>query len=155
MDRYFTGKFEFSIDSKGRVSVPAKFRDLLDADTNFHIIRVPKFSLRIYPEAEWEKKARIYANLPETPEFHEYTRIFYNSQADSDLDPQGRITIPKRQLEQIKYNGGKLVFLGMGKYIEVFCAENENAKIEDDDDEKLFAENYYKIEEKIREFEEK
>jgi len=150
---WFTGKFEYALDAKGRVSIPAKFRDLVKDSAKFHTIRVPKFRIRIYPEDEWEKKALQYENLPETEIFDEYKREFYESQADSDLDSQGRITIPSVQLKQIRYGGGKIVMLGMGKYIEAFCAENENADL--DGDEKKFAENYYKVNEAMREFDKK
>jgi len=155
MNGYFTGKFEFSIDAKGRIAVPAKFRDLIGENKCFHIIRVPKYRIKILPEAEWEKKAHVYANLPETEEFDDYRRIFYYSQADSEMDSQGRITISKKQLEQIKYKGGKIALVGMGKYIEAFCVENEDVKITNDKEEKDFSQDYYNIEKKIREFEEK
>lgn len=155
MNGYFTGRFEFSIDTKGRMSFPAKFREMLGENEILHLIRIPKFRIKILPESEWEKKAEIYSNLPETEEFDEYRRTFYYSQADSELDVQGRITIPKKQLEEIKYKGGKITLVGMGKYIEVFCSENENVKIEEDADEKTFSQNYYNIEKKIAEFEEK
>jgi len=150
MDGWFTGKFEYAVDTKGRISIPAKFRDLLSENARFHTIRVPKFRIRIYPEDEWEKKARQYENLPETEIFDEYRREFYDSQADSDMDAQGRITICAAQLKQIKFNGSKIVMLGMGKYIEAFCAENETAEF--DDEERKFAEKYYAVNKAIRDF---
>ena len=153
MNGWFTGKFEYAIDAKGRISIPAKFRDLIPENSKFHTIRVPKFRIRIYPESEWEKKALQYENLPETEIFDEYRREFYETQADSCLDSQGRITISGKQLKEIRYGGAKVVMLGMGKYIEAFCAENEN--VDFDENEKKFAERYYKINEAIREFTQK
>ena len=149
MKGWFTGKFEYAVDTKGRISIPAKFRDLIPENSKFHTIRVPKFRIRIYPEGEWEKKALQYENLPETEIFDEYRREFYDTQADSDLDSQGRITVPNKQLKEIKYNGGKITMLGMGKYIEAFCTENENASL--DENEKIFSERYYKINEAMEE----
>ncbi|MDR0304221.1 MAG: hypothetical protein LBH98_05555 [Chitinispirillales bacterium] len=150
MTGWFTGKFEYAIDVKGRISIPAKFRDLIPENSKFHSIRVPKFRIRIYPESEWEKKALQYENLPETEIFDEYRREFYDTQADSDLDGQGRITIPSKQIKEIRYNGGKIIMLGMGKYIEAFCSENENADY--DEAERKFADKYYKVNEAIMEF---
>ena len=152
---FLTGKFEFSIDAKGRISIPAKFREILGECGSFHIVRVPKFRLRILPRCEWEKKAQVYANLPETEEFHEYTINFYNSQTNCDSDAQGRITIPKWQLDLIKYKGGKIVLLGMGKYLEACCVEYENSDINSDKNEKDFADYYYKVEREIGKFEQK
>jgi len=159
MDGWLTGKFEYAIDSKGRISIPAKFRDLFKENTRFHTIRVPKYRIRIYPEDEWEKKAHAYQNLPETELFDEYRREFYENQADSDMDAQGRITICPTQLKQINYGGGKIIMLGMGKYIEACCAESEEMQSGSgygeaaEAAEAEFSQKYYAINEAMREFE--
>lgn len=154
MDGYFTGRYEFSIDTKGRVAVPAKFRALIGENKYFHLIRMPKYRIKIMTEDEWEKKAKIYANLPETEEFDDYRRIFYSSQADSEIDAQGRITIPKNLLDKIKCEK-KIVLQGYGKHIEAYCEKYENIKLTNEKEEKDFLLDYYNIEKKIREFEEK
>jgi transcriptional regulator MraZ len=96
----FRGKFEHTIDDKGRVSVPAKFREFLQVTnddrvviTNFMIASVQ--CLDVYPQASWVK---LEERLRTMPQFNQRVLRFQNyyvaNAHDCVLDKQGRILLP-------------------------------------------------------------
>jgi MraZ protein len=96
----FHGRFEHAIDSKGRVNVPVKYRDVLRGSgddrlfvTNFVIQKVR--CLDVYPSAAW---MQLEARLREKPQFDPRIINFFNyyfaGAQDCQLDKQGRILIP-------------------------------------------------------------
>ena len=96
----FHGKFEYSVDSKGRVNIPAKFRKALlpEAGETFVICRAPGGCLRANPLNNWQNFVAELNSRPETPETLRYKRQLYDSTAESTLDAQGRITLVANQM---------------------------------------------------------
>ena len=96
----FRGTFEHIIDEKGRVNIPAKFREILLGFQDHRLIAT-KFILQsfrcldVYPLAEWE---RFEEELTKKPRFDEkFLRMenFYLSNAyECSVDKQGRILLP-------------------------------------------------------------
>jgi MraZ protein len=96
----FRGSFEHAIDEKGRVSIPAKFRELLLGFQDDRLIAT-KFILHsfrcldVYPLVEWE---RLEEELMKKPRFDENflkMETFYLSNAyECTVDKQGRILLP-------------------------------------------------------------
>lgn len=96
----FRGTFEHTIDDKGRVSVPSKFRDILQKESDSRVI-ITNFQrgmarcLDVYPSGVWEKLEQQLAEHtqfdPATLDFVDY----YVSRAhDCEVDKQGRILLP-------------------------------------------------------------
>jgi len=96
----FRGNFERAIDQKGRLSVPAKFRDfILAADddrvvvTNYHLNK--RRCLHVYPYRFWVELEERVARLPQFQPATEAFQIYYLGGAhDCQLDKQGRILLP-------------------------------------------------------------
>ena len=96
----FRGTFEHAIDDKSRVSVPARFREILQATgddrvviTNFHIQSTR--CLDVYPLAAW---AQLEDRLRAQPQFDQrvltFSSYYVSSAQDCVLDKQGRILLP-------------------------------------------------------------
>lgn len=96
----FRGTFEHTIDDKGRVSVPARFREFLQATaddrvviTNFLISKVR--CLDVYPHAAW---VQLEERLREKPRFDQrvlrFENYYFSAAHDCILDKQGRILLP-------------------------------------------------------------
>jgi MraZ protein len=102
----FRGTFEHAIDDKGRVNVPARFRDVLRASeddrlfiTNFFVHNVR--CLDVYPYAAW---LQLEARLREKPQFDPSVISFFQNYylpgaQECLIDRQGRVLIPPRLRE--------------------------------------------------------
>jgi MraZ protein len=91
----FRGRYEHTIDPKGRLSVPAKFRDLL-AQYEGGLILVPNESaLEVHPLEEWERlEARINEHSPFRDEVRRIGRLYMSRVKEASLDGAGRILLP-------------------------------------------------------------
>jgi MraZ protein len=97
----FRGRYQHTIDPKGRLSVPAKFRDTL-AQYDGALVVVPnEHCLEVHPLEEWQ---RIETKLREqsifTPEVRELGRLYVSRAKDATLDAAGRVLIPPDVREQ-------------------------------------------------------
>jgi MraZ protein len=93
----FRGSFEHSVDSKGRVSVPAKFRDIIAERYEGKLVMTMDLDrcVTIYPLEEWERVEEKIRNVPQMQkEVKDYMRFIFSAATESDLDRQGRILIP-------------------------------------------------------------
>ena len=88
----FSGEFAHTIDDKGRLTIPAKFRDELESGVV--ITRGLDGCLWAFPRYEWEKLAQKIANMPTTNRAaRNFTRFMFASATDSIPDRQGRVII--------------------------------------------------------------
>lgn len=93
----FRGRYFHTIDPKGRVSIPARFREAIgNGYTGRLVVVADEHCLQVYPIEEWEQ--RIEAKVRDLPVFHpdraKISRLFMSKGKDVDLDAQGRILIP-------------------------------------------------------------
>ncbi|MFT8317225.1 MAG: division/cell wall cluster transcriptional repressor MraZ [Sporolactobacillus sp.] len=88
----FMGEFNHSIDMKGRLILPAKFREELgDA---FVITRGLDQCLFVYPIDEWKRLEEKLKSLSFTKkDARAFTRFFFSGASESELDKQGRVSI--------------------------------------------------------------
>lgn len=120
----FRGRFEHSVDPKGRVSIPAKFREVLCTNYDERMI-LTNFDgcLWGYPVPEWQAIEEKVAALPQfKPEVKALQRVFISAATECPIDKQGRILIPPT-LRDYAGIAKDLVFVGMTKRIEVWSAE--------------------------------
>lgn len=100
---FFIGEYQYAIDAKGRVNIPAKFRkNLKPEDENMYIITQGKDKcLDVYPLNIFQEKIVNKINeFSESDEAHRYyTSIKGSSSSDAPLDKQGRIMIPQKLLD--------------------------------------------------------
>jgi MraZ protein len=91
----FRGRFQHRIDPKGRLSVPAKFRDALATYEGTLVIVPNDHCLEVHPLEEWQ---RIETKLREQPifdpEVRELSRIYVSNAKEATLDAAGRILVP-------------------------------------------------------------
>ena len=99
----FIGEFFYTLDDKGRVNIPAKFRKATseNADSTYIIQHGRDKCLYIYPMDVYEKKIiEIIDKLSEADPLHRaYMSLLGSKSIDATLDKQGRITIPPKFLE--------------------------------------------------------
>ncbi len=123
----FRGRFDYTIDEKGRTSLPAKFREVLSANYDERLI-ITTFDncLWAYPVKEWLVIEEKISALPQfKSEVKALQRIFVSGAAECPLDKQGRIVIPPTLRD---YAGLKkdIIFVGMTKRIEIWSKEKWN-----------------------------
>ncbi len=124
----FRGRFDYSIDDKGRISLPAKFREVLSANYDERLI-ITTFDqcLWAYPLPEWQVIEEKIAALPQfKSQVKALQRVFVSGAVECPLDKQGRIIIPPTLRE---YGGLKkeVVFVGMTKRIEIWSKDRWEA----------------------------
>lgn len=94
----FIGEYQHSVDSKGRLIIPAKFREQLA--TTFIITRGLDQCLYGYPMDEWRKLEEKLKNLPMTrKDVRSFTRLLFSGATEVELDKQGRVNIPMNLLK--------------------------------------------------------
>lgn len=112
------GEFNHSIDAKGRVIVPAKFRDELGEV--FVITKGLDRCLFGYPMEEWHKFEEKLATLPITnKDARQFSRFFLAGASEAELDKQGRVLIPQ-VLREFANLDKDVVITGEGKRIEIW-----------------------------------
>jgi MraZ protein len=120
----FRGRFEHTIDSKGRVSIPAKFRELLAEKYDERLI-LTNFDrcLVAYPFEEWRGVEEKVGSLSMVKkEVRAFQRFFISGAAECPIDKLGRILIPPtlRDYAQLARN---VVFNGMLKKFEIWSKD--------------------------------
>ncbi|MFO8010333.1 MAG: division/cell wall cluster transcriptional repressor MraZ [Dehalococcoidia bacterium] len=127
------GEYEYRIDQKGRLAIPAKFRK------EFHggvvLTRGIDKQILAFPLNEWQKLSENYEVSPFSPSKNRrLNRVIFSSAFDLELDRQGRVAIPQtlRELAQIK---DRAVIAGTNKCLEIWSKElwEEEKKRMDED----------------------
>lgn len=117
----FIGEYQASIDDKGRIAIPAKFRALLKG--NVVITRGLDNSLFLYTLSEWKKLAEKLASLPLTSaNSRAFARLMLAGAVDCELDKQGRIILPAYLKDFAKVQK-KVIFAGLYNRVEVWSEE--------------------------------
>ncbi len=117
----FIGEYTASIDDKGRISIPAKFRTQLK--TKVVVTRGLDNSLFLYTLDEWKKLAEKLASLPiSTANTRAFSRLMLAGAMDCDVDKQGRIILPGYLKDFAKINK-RLVFAGLYNRIEIWSED--------------------------------
>ena len=99
----FRGRFYHTIDPKGRLSIPSKFRDALEREYGeTRVVMVPNdSSLEVHPFKEWARTEEKVRTLPQMdPDVQKFNRLYISSALDAALDGQGRIQIPPEYRER-------------------------------------------------------
>ena len=117
----FMGEFQHNIDTKGRLIIPAKFRDELGAQ--FVITRGMDGCLFGYPLTEWQKLEKKLQSLPLTKkDARAFVRFFYSAATETELDKQGRVTLPLTLREYATLTKN-CVIIGVSNRIEIWNEE--------------------------------
>lgn len=122
-DLAFSGSFDHSLDSKGRVIIPASYREALG--DNFTITINPmKTAVAIYPKAVWDKQLERLSHInPMDKVGLQYERYLMSvSFSGNSMDAQGRVLVPIKLRSKIGLTRD-IVFVGLNHYIEIWDAE--------------------------------
>jgi MraZ protein len=114
----FIGEYKLSMDAKGRVAVPVKFRNNLAAGAV--LTRGLDNSLFLYPKAEWEAIAGKLAALPlAQANSRAFARLMLAGAWDVEIDKQGRMMVPD-YLRQFAKLSKRVVAAGLYNRIEIW-----------------------------------
>lgn len=114
----FIGEYQHSIDSKGRMAVPAKFRAKLAKGAV--VTRGLDRSLFLYPGDEWQRLAERLAQLPiSQANTRAFARLMLAGAMDVEIDSQGRVLVPEylRNYASLKK---QVILAGLYNRIEVW-----------------------------------
>ncbi|MCC6746667.1 MAG: division/cell wall cluster transcriptional repressor MraZ [Deltaproteobacteria bacterium] len=121
----FLGTYEHNLDDKGRVNLPARYREILSAQGESRLIVTTNVDpagrcLVAYPPKEWQAFQERIAGLPQFDEnVIRLKRLHIAGAAECTPDRQGRILIPPT-LREYAALGGALIFAGLGNSIELW-----------------------------------
>jgi MraZ protein len=118
---YFTGVYEYSMDDRGRIPLPPRFRrDLQDGVVLTQ--GTPDRCLRVYPNAKFDEMASLIMTQPLTTEEGRVARrVFFSSAFPTELDGQGRVLVPP-PLRRWANLAGEVVVTGSGEVMEIWNA---------------------------------
>src|SRR5262245_9681347 len=121
----FRGRYEHTIDAKGRTSLPARYRDVLATAGERRIILTSSLDpcLVAYAVAEWTAFEERMAKLPQFDRaVQKLKRIYVSGAVECDVDDSGRILVPPTLRD---YAGLKkeVLWAGSGKYAELWDLE--------------------------------
>ena len=117
----FMGEYNHTIDPKGRLIIPSKFREAL-GDT-FVVTKGLDGCLFVYDNEEWNAFEEKLKSLPITnKEARQFVRFFLAGAAEVEVDKQGRILVPNilREFAQISKD---VVLIGVASRIEIWSKE--------------------------------
>ena len=117
----FMGEYNHTIDAKGRLIVPAKFREILG--DNFIVTKGLDGCLFVYPNDEWTRFEEKLKSLPLTNKnARQFTRFFLAGAAACEVDKQGRILLPQvlREFASLEKD---VVLVGVASRIEIRSRE--------------------------------
>ncbi|WP_026485525.1 division/cell wall cluster transcriptional repressor MraZ [Caldanaerobius polysaccharolyticus] len=127
----FFGEYQHTMDSKGRVIMPSKFREGL-GDT-FIITKGLDECLFVYSLSEWE---RIEHKLKELPlnkkDARAFMRFFFAGASQCEVDKQGRVLIPQnlREYASLKKD---LMIIGVSTRVEIWSLDKWQKYVDDTD----------------------
>ncbi|MHB8764690.1 MAG: division/cell wall cluster transcriptional repressor MraZ [Deferrisomatales bacterium] len=124
----FRGCFEHTVDDKGRLSIPAKFREALESSfVPPLIITRHKDCLVAYSSDEWRALETRMSEFPSfDPKVQAFRRLFYAPAQECPLDKAGRILLPPT-LRTFAALEREVVLAGMGKTFEIWSKERYDA----------------------------
>lgn len=129
----FLGTYEPRLDDKGRLILPAKFRDQLA--NGLVVTRGQEHCLYVFPMAEFENVLDRLRQAPMTSkEARTYTRMFLSGANDQIPDKQGRVTIPAA-LREYAGLSKDLAVIGSGSHVEIWDMGAWNSYLSNSEDE--------------------
>lgn len=128
----FYGEYRHTIDSKGRLFLPAKLRDKLGEE--FILSRGFDKCIFVYPMEEWERFTAKIDELPVAKE-RRIRRYFYSGAYEGSVDAQGRITLSPfyREFAELEKD---VIIVGNRSHLEIWSAaawEEEQKFIDNED----------------------
>jgi MraZ protein len=126
----FIGEYQHTIDGKGRLIIPSKFRDPLGDE--FVMTKGLDNCLFVYPKDEWRVVEDKLKSLPMTnKDARAFVRFFFSGATECILDKQGRVLIPGNLREHSKLMKDTVV-IGVSTRLEIWSKEEWDSYNDDD-----------------------
>ena len=117
---FLTGEFRHSLDDRGRVAIPARFRARLSPAAT--VSRWLDGCLGVFPQDEWNELAGKLRALPQTSaRAREFGRFMSSGAVEVELDRQGRILIPGYLRDYAAISEGEVVVVGALNRLEIWA----------------------------------
>ena len=132
----FKGEFKHTVDTKGRLIIPSKFREYLGEE--FVVTKGLDGCLFAYDNQEWEAFEQKLRALPLNKKDNRiFARHFLAGASDVEVDKQGRILLPPN-LREFAGLVKDVVLVGMGNRIEIWDQDKwRDAQLDEDDEETM------------------
>ena len=141
----FMGEFRHNIDTKGRLTLPSKFRDAFDASVV--VTRGFDGCLNVYSLDQWQKVFEKLQRMPTNKkEARTFVRLFTAKASEIEFDKLGRINLPKPLVDE-GHLEKECVIVGVGDHVEIWNAEAWDDYYNDEKD------NFEDISESLEDFE--
>jgi len=115
------GEYQHALDPKGRIFVPAKFREGLGE--RCVVTRGLDQCLFLYPHSEWTTMEEKLKRLPMTQrDARAFVRFFFSGAVDVELDKQGRVMLPGN-LREYAHLSKEAVVIGVSTRVEIWSKE--------------------------------
>ena len=140
----FRGVSSLTIDTKGRLALPSRYRDVLSEKSDNQMvitIDTQERCLLLYPTPDWEViQAQVEALPSLNPTARRIQRLLIGHATDVELDSQGRILVPA-PLREYAMLGRAAMLIGQGKKFEIWSEEEwhhqRDAWLNQDEDESM------------------
>jgi len=122
----FYGEYEHTIDRKGRLIIPSKFREVFKEHfiEKFYVTRGLDGCLFVFTEDEWKNQESKFKNMSFTKkESRRFNRFYFSGACDLACDKQGRILIPN-YLKDYAVIKRDVMIVGVSNRIEIWSKEN-------------------------------
>ena len=122
----FYGEHEHSIDNKGRLIIPSKFREVFKENyvERFFVTRGLDTCLFVFTEDEWRKQEAKFKSLSFTSaEARQFNRLYFSGACEVTCDKQGRILVPD-YLKEFAHIKRDVVIVGVSNRMEIWSKEN-------------------------------
>lgn len=141
----FYGEHEHTIDRKGRLIIPSRFRETMKEHyvERFVVTRGLDRCLFLFPEDEWKAQENRFRSLSFTkPEARRFNRFYFSGAAELTTDRQGRVLIPP-YLKEFALIKRDVILVGVSNRIEIWDSQEWKKFYED------FKQSYEQIAEKL------
>ena len=121
----FYGEYEHTLDVKGRVIIPAKFREIFKEHytEKFFVTRGLDQCLFVFTEDVWKSQERKFRDMPFTKgEARRFNRLFFSGAAEVICDKQGRVLIPD-YLKSFAVIEQDVMIIGVSDRIEIWSKD--------------------------------
>lgn len=126
----FIGEYKHSLDTKGRIIIPSKFRDYLGEE--FVMTKGLDNCLFVYPLNEWKILEAKLKELPMTNrDARAFVRFFFSGATECSLDKQGRVLIPQNLRSHSRLEKDAVI-IGVATRMEIW-SDDEWSHYNDDD----------------------
>lgn len=122
----FYGEYEHTLDRKGRLVIPSRFREVLKEHfvEKFFVTRGLERCLFVFPEDEWRSQEQKFKSMSFTrADSRRFNRLFFGGASEVILDKQGRILLPQTLK---KWAGIKreIIVVGVSNRFELWNRDN-------------------------------